>query len=344
MADPPQEKAIAWLVASFSVVTALIAAVGAAPGSVVDRVLKNDPIPIFVAFVLAIASVAVAVFAYASHDELRMHLTRISLFLFAAGILTLTYLLTASRIDQERPIVRGSLKVGSGMTLEVTAKASGLKADDQVYVYAWGRRVTTIDAQGEPESFERDLLYTSQTGPDRAGVVDLSFEVPIPVGRYTAIGVSPALNGAPQPCDVTLEPTPPARNQGCLVIRVPYTSPRPILSGRLTSNDSHITVLHVDIAADTLGAGQTVLVRAVGIKTGRKLPIPLYNAVIGPNGTGQVNTSLEVPVDQRVSVVCVEAAPLGLVVRAPRPLSQPGALPCPPRISSVSARMRIPVQ
>jgi hypothetical protein len=350
MADPPkqpeqpEQKAVAWLIASFSLVTALLAAVGAAPGSVVDRVLKNESDGMFLAFTLAILAIVVAVLAYAV-GSIRRPLIWISLGFFTTGIVLLTYLLIASRIDLERPIVRGSLKLtSSGMTLEVTAKASGLKAGDEVFVYAWGRQVTSLNTLGEPETFERELVYTSQTGPDRAGVVDLSFEVPIPVGRYTAIGVSPALNEAPEPCDVTLEPTSPAEQQGCLVIRVPATSPRPSLSGRLTTETGTTSVLHVDVSDATVGVGQTLLVRAVAVSVHRERPLPMYQVVVGPNANGQISASFEVPVHPRATVVCVEAAPLGLVVRSPQANPRPGPLACPPKISSVSSRIRMPVR
>ena len=57
-------KAAAFLVTGFTIVAALIAAVGASPGTVVDRTLKNEPIGKWVAFGSVIVSIALAAAAY----------------------------------------------------------------------------------------------------------------------------------------------------------------------------------------------------------------------------------------------------------------------------------------
>jgi len=338
-------------------VTALISAFGAAPGTVVDRTLNNHPVGMLVAFLAAAASIGFALAAYVWNRH-RLGLVQLSLAMFVIGIVLLVYLFTDSRIAKESPTARAALKSG-GSALEVTAKAAGLTSDQQMFVYAYGLRVEEVDADGAPTRFARELLYTSQTGPDKGGAVDLTFEVPVPVGRYYSVGVAPSLDETRSLCSqdelrFQAVDTPPSdmafgppgeRKPACLVIRIPAVSPRPQLFGTLKSTDGQTTDLSVRVKAATVGVGQTVLVRVRGIGKELGRPRALYTARLGPDGAGVVDGTIDLQVsDPRVAVICVEAAPLGLIVRPPRQDAEPGTLACPQRISSLSTVMRIPIQ
>jgi hypothetical protein len=271
-------------------------------------------------------------------------------------MLLLVYLFTDSRIAVESPTVRAALK-SNGLSLEVTAKAAGLHAEEQMFVYAYGLRVTEVDSSGLPTQFVRELFYTSQTGPDKAGAIDLTFEVPVPVGRYYSIGVAPSLEETRSLCsrdELSFAPPesvgaaspPPAeeRKAACLVILVPPTSSKPQLFGTLVSPDGETHNLQVELKATNVGVGQTVLVRVTGLGRELSKPLPMYNAVLGPDATGAIEGSISLPVDGRLDVVCVQAAPLGLVVRPPRADVDPARLACPQRISSLSTIVRIPIR
>jgi hypothetical protein len=365
--DAGDNKAIAFLVTGFTVVTALVAAVGASPGTVVDRALKNEPVGMTISFGLVILSIGLAVAAY-NWPKHRVGLVAVSLLLFSGGLLLLAYLLTAARIEKESPTIRASLKIGSGITVEATAKAAGLKADDQMFVYVWGLRVVAVDDLGEPTKFATELLYTSRTGPDRGGAVDLAFEIPLPLGRYFSVGIVPisakrgqelSLVEAEQSCPKsqlelltaasTAEGTPsPSSGKACLVMRVPPVSPRPQIIADIKAGDLGTHTLSVRVKAFSEATGQPVLVRVVGlgpgIASGHQHRIGLYNALLGTDASGSIDESFEIPVDPRVTVVCLEAAPLNVVARPSKDFTGTGPLACPTRVSSLSSVVRIPLR
>jgi hypothetical protein len=97
------------------------------------------------------------------------------------------------------------------------------------------------------------------------------------------------------------------------------------------------------VEAASLGVGQRLLVHVMGLGTNVNHPIPMYHAVLGPDAAGTIEGAIELRVSPLVSVVCVQAAPLGLVVRSATYDPHPPKLACPERINSLSTTLRIPV-
>lgn len=131
----------------------------------------------------------------------RVVLILLSVILFAAGSLVLTWYHATATQTQQRPTVTASL-VGQGDNTVVTTAvaAEGMKPDQYLVVLVQGlnsRRYLELDraqfAQDSPEVepglFFKQRIYIGRIGPNTAGEVDSSIDVQLNGELYDQIAV-----------------------------------------------------------------------------------------------------------------------------------------------------------
>lgn len=96
--------------------------------------------------------------------------------------------------SSDRPRLSASWKVSDRLPLELTgsAKASGVKADEQLQVAVLG---------AEPGASKGERIYYSKTGPDADGVAEQPFQVFVDTERYERVLVTANLGDQPATCE-----------------------------------------------------------------------------------------------------------------------------------------------
>jgi len=347
-----QEKGITWLVGAVTLVTAIYALFGTGAGAPVDRMFRHLPLWAFVGFALLIVGIGFGVWAYMVRSETsRMVLMAIGLVLVVVGLGTLTAGPTRVSATTEVPSVRATLKREGGLTIEATAKAAGLKTQDRLFVAVSGLVPRVTDARRLV--YTRELLYRSQTGPDRAGLAELSFTVPLPPARYESIGVTAQVNGVEADCrfDAVVRPPPTGvirastegiggNLRGCLLLRVPPVGQRPQVFATVSGSGEERTV-SIEVVGQNLQAADGIEVRVRGLRDSRGRL--LYHSELGPDASGGVSGSIKVALPTNISSVCVEAESLIVASSQPAPRLARAKGGCPTRSGPFVAWVNLPL-
>jgi hypothetical protein len=327
--DDGLDRQATWLAGSFATITAILAALGAVNGGM-ERMLRNYKTLALVAFLFTVSAIPLAVLALGERRRRQRFLLILSVFVFAVGLVTVTYTAVITPSVEERPSIVATLKnEGGGPVVEVTIKASSVKATAHVYTVIQG----LVEQQSGPTTtyHPRDL-YRSRTGPDAAGVVDLSLHVPLAAGSYDDVAVSAWVGEAPQPC--TLDKV----IDGCVTLRMPQAVARPQLSASWQKAGTPGQTLTVRIKARDIRADRAVSLRVIAASA-HAVKKSLYFSFLAPDPNGTVDSTAEIPVSAHFDRVCVATATLTL--QAPSERKAPG---CPPTAttSTVWALLAVP--
>ena len=220
---------------------------------------------------------------------------------------------TLKPIAPERATVRANLKTESSFSLEGSAKVAGLRSDQDLLVYVWGQALIKDKSTGESK-YIRELVYRSQTGPDRGGLAELSFQVPLTSGRYRTIGIAASIDEEPQACDFRIIQEVPtsgqraARNpRGCLLVRVPELPRRPAVFATVSDGTEGGKTLRAEVEAHGLRPSDRVTVLVRGFGAAATSGTTLYSSTLGPNRDGTAQGSLELAIDAEFRLICVES-------------------------------------
>ena len=222
-------KAAAWLAAGFATLTAAFTALGAVGGGL-ERMLLNYFPAALVALIGTIGGVLLAVAAYLAKDEKgKRRRLRWALVLFSIGVVTGIVAAARTPSTREQPFIAAKLSVGTDgapWVLEATVKAAGMRSHEKVKVVVDG-----LDGYQPVEPGGR--LYTGEVGPDRGGLVDLTFTVPVPINTFEQIGVAAGVGNLRDKCfeeeeepgaaPATPSPEEEAPEKACVVLVVPPT-------------------------------------------------------------------------------------------------------------------------
>ncbi len=344
--ENPKDKALAWLVGGFSLVTALLTTLSGTSGSLVDRLQRSHPLILFFCFAGLILAIALALMSYLLDNWVKDLMRWLGLVLFFVALLSLVLIATIQPIAPERATVRAAVTQGSGLTLEASAKASGLRSGQDVVVEVYGLVLTGRDEDGQAV-YTPELFYKSRTGPDRGGNVDLGFQVPIPSGRYNTLGIAASVDEDPGPCDFSVIRglAEELEQKGCVLLRLPPLARRPDVSATL-SDVSGTRMLSAEVNGQGLRAEEHVVVRVLGFSWKPDRVITLYRASLGPNDDGTVTGKLEVPLPRHLATVCVEATARVAIPPATNETPDSSPLPhrCPRRKSPLTGWARVPIR
>ena len=149
-----------------------------------------------------------------------------SAFILVVGLLLLTIPVLVVYAAKQTPYIDAKLKTAAGRILEVTVKARGVAVGDLVQVRV--DRLRYIEAERKwKETPEGQSLYRTTVGPDPNGTVDLSLELPLPVGDYSTIGVQAKIGITRWSCDLEQRGPEAYLTPGCALLRVPEEPRRP---------------------------------------------------------------------------------------------------------------------
>ncbi|HEX2051597.1 MAG TPA: hypothetical protein VHJ34_13345 [Actinomycetota bacterium] len=307
-ADPPQagqppdddrsaalEKTSDWLIGSFSIVAAVLAALGLSNAASLERLYLNNPIAAPLGFMLVVTAIVAALiasrgFLQRRHTKARITLILASIAFFGGGLVVLTYHAARTPSERLRPRVAAHLDI-EGKRLVGTVEASSVKSKETFIVQVRGF--------GPDQPRDGDPLYWSRTGSNTNGVVEIPIEVPLAVGTYNWIVVHGQVGEAKESAC-----TPKVLESGCVSVRIPELPNGPRVSAAWA--DTAKPVLIAKVSSGTLEPNGRMAVRVLGESAGGRSR-QVYSASVPPDEFGAIENELRVPVDRSFSAVCLAA-------------------------------------
>jgi hypothetical protein len=204
----------------------LAAAIGASTGELA-RLFRNHPAGIVTAMILAIVAVACSLFAsvlgktITRKDFWRVGLLVIGVVAFSSSLLAIV-LTQAAAVQQQvdRPIITATWKKLDGLfVLEVTTKASGVKAGQQMKTEVYGSFANPVTQ--ESSQFSR---YYGSTGPDPEGRAEQNVQVVLPKD-ISGITVVSVVGGKLEGCPRSDSPTGENAKVACVHLSAPDQGP-----------------------------------------------------------------------------------------------------------------------
>jgi hypothetical protein len=241
--------------------------------------------------------------------------------------------------EDEFPSIAAGFKSGERPALTVSIKGAGLTSTEDLDVHIEG--ASGRDPKVEPIV---QRLYTTRLGPSPSGHVDSSVEVPMTPGTYDRIIIKAWVNQAPK-CKPFVE-VETASEPGCLVVLVPSLANRPQLTATWGDASSQHEVLAVKLTGRDLRVDKSIALNVVGtLRKGNQRQRTLAQSVLVPNSVGALESSWRIPVAQDFSQVCIAAITVA-PPDSPRDFRKLADLGCPPtaREATVWTSLRVPTR
>ncbi|MEK6327291.1 MAG: hypothetical protein AABM66_07175 [Actinomycetota bacterium] len=151
-------------------------------GGEVERILRNFLPEFLIAFFLVLLAAVIGSLLPALQDVLSAGVRLILLFvgsvLLLAGLVWLADLAARSGTENERPQISTILeRKNQRSVLSAEVSGAGLKATEHL----------VVTVTGQTAASEGRLLYGARVGPDVDGDVTHSLQIPLRIGRYSAI-------------------------------------------------------------------------------------------------------------------------------------------------------------
>ncbi len=335
----------AFLAGAFTLVASALAVLSLSDGDV-ERAVVNYPGVTVTAFVAIVAAVCLGS-AMSLLDKRRAQGTVAVLGLgsLAVGLGLLAGAAVNGRSSKDRPRISVHLERGpEGLRVKGTVLAEGLRADEHVLVRVVGISTRLVLAEGhvgprrgdeafvacaddEPDAefanaaqkaptCWRQLGYTSRTGAQTDGKVEIAIDTPLAAGYYERVDVEAQLiqhddgkiKDLREPrCDKT------DGKFGCVTLMVAPSPPRPELDARWKLPATSPPVLSVTTAMTGLTADDRVVLSVRRLLPNRRWA-RVYGASWTPNAAGELKQELTLPVATRGRPICViaRAVPAGV--------------------------------
>ena len=190
----------------------------------VGRMARNHPWATFASFgcaALAVFLGAVAAFALREGSNEERGVLYAGLGVLGVGLAFTVYAGVATWGDRPQPSVVVTPKRGSVVALSV--RGSGLRARDHLVVEV-EQLLRSTDERGQLTWKAGQVLYGASLGPDGAGNVDETVEIPLPAGDFDDIGARAWVGSEPKECYGDGNTT------GCVRVHVPRPLERPQLA------------------------------------------------------------------------------------------------------------------
>jgi hypothetical protein len=191
----------AWLIGGVAFLTAVLTAIGADAANV-DRVRVNYAGWFTAAILAVILAILLGVlYPVIKSDRRRKWAVLGGVVLLGAAIVGITYMTTTSLSAKSRPRMIAKLeRADSGDNVTGSVTAAGLKSSEHIAVRVIG--ISTREnpselhvghARGGETPADRQVLYSSRTGPDSGGATTVEFAVPVGSGLYERLDVEAEL-------------------------------------------------------------------------------------------------------------------------------------------------------
>lgn len=282
-----------FLLAALPALGAVLTAL-AITGNLVGQMARNHPWATFAAFgcaALAVFLGAVAAFALHEGSAAERRVLYAGLVVLGAGLLLTVYTGVSAWGDRPQPSITITPKRGALVT--VTVRASGLRSRDHLVVL-----VEQLSRAGTPGQ----ELYGASLGPDAAGDVEETIDVPLPSGDFDDIGARAWVGDEPRDCYRSETST------GCVRVHVSRTQERPQLA---VDWETFVRAprLLIRLKAHNLPQRPTrsMTLRVYGLSPAQPVHV-LAEWSLAPDAEGSFDRRLSVVVGHAFSDVCVVAS------------------------------------
>ena len=276
-----ENKTAAFLLASLTLLTTLLGALGIASGAIGDMI-RNHQLWSGAAFILTVIAIIFGAIAltYGPPDESEKQnrLLRKGCVVLAGGLICAVIAGVLTWGDRAQPSVSGVVSRGQeGFNLELRLQQSSLKAKDHVIV-----SVDPLVRSKEPGHLvlAGDSLYGASIGPNRSGEIDRTINISLPPRGFTDLGVKAWIGDEPGDCFRSRTNT-----TGCMTLEVPRLSEKPQLHAKWVKGSPTSEIL-IELTARNI-AGSSVRLAAVGT-TPRGKRRELSVSASRPRWTGHV--------------------------------------------------------
>ena len=287
------QGAARFLLAALPALGALLTAL-AITGDLVGRMARNHPWATFAAVgcaALAVFLGAVAAFGLKAGSDAERRVLYLGLVVLGGGLVVTVYAGVRTWGDRPQPSITITPKRGALVT--VTVHASGLRSRDHLVV-----RVEQLSSAGTAGQ----ELYGASLGPNAAGDVEESVDVPLPAGDFDDIGARAWVGDEPKDCYRHETST------GCVRVHVSRTQERPQLAVDWETFVRAPRVL-IRLKAHNLSQrpSRPMTLRVYGVAAGQP-PRALAEWSLAPDVDGSFDRRLSVVVGHAFSDVCIVAS------------------------------------
>jgi hypothetical protein len=320
----PENSGAAFLVKSFTLITAVLAILGVS-GGVTGRMVRNEA----ALTAIAVGATGLAVLMGVISGLLKNNPGRQWRFL-AAGLI-LFAIATGATIAAcvgvwgDRPAPNVAVSVNStsrGDLLRLAVKDSGLKSGDRLSLAVWpltGQSSTEVVAGDQSSSAEYSYsagpipLYEDVLGPDAEGNVEASPHALLPLGHPPQVVVDASVGKSdPSDCNAT------ESQAGCVILNL-GNSGEPQLRASWKSGHPR-PILKLAISAQELGPAP---LHALVVGSSPKVTRRLAAGILAPGPAGAVSQTMDVPVPTKLGQVCAAISSVPIASCPPREVKQP---------------------
>jgi hypothetical protein len=217
------KSAASFLLAALPALGALLTAL-AISGDLIGRMARNHPLASFGAFgcaVLAVFLGSVAAFALRQDSREERGVLYTGIAVLGAALVFGVYAGVKTWGDRTQPSI--TVTPRSGSLVAVTVRGVGLKSSDHLVVEV-EQLLRITDQQGKPAWEPGQPLYGASLGPNTAGEINHTVNLPLPAGDFDDLGARAWFGDEPRPCYTRGNTT------GCVRVHIPRPQERPQLS------------------------------------------------------------------------------------------------------------------
>ena len=319
------QGAARFLLAALPALGALLTAL-AITGDLVGRMARDHPWAAFGAFgcaALAVFLGAVAAFCLRESSSGERHVLYLGLVVLGAGLVFTVYAGVTTWGDRPQPSV--TLTPRHGPLVGVTVHGTGLRSSDHLVVEV-EQLLRAPDEHGQLTWKPGQPLYSASLGPDGAGDVTQTVDVPLPAGDFDDVGARVWVGNEPKDCYADRNTT------GCVRVHIPRPEERPQLA---VDWETFVRAPRVLIRLKARNLPQrpsrSMTLRVYGIAPGQPVR-PLAEWFLAPDADGVFDRHLSVVVGHAFTDVCVVAS---ITTRAP-------ACPAPFEDGTVWTQLAVP--
>lgn len=293
--------AAGFLLAALPALGALLTAL-AITGDIIGRMARNHPLASFGAFgcaALAVFLGAVAAFGLRKGSKEERGVLYLGIVVLGAALVFGVFAGVKTWGDRAQPSITVTPK--SGSLVAVSVRGIGLKSSDHLVVEV-EQLLRVTGKQGNLTWKSGQPLYGASLGPNTAGEINHTVNLPIPAGDFDDLGVRAWVGNEPRPCYTRGNTT------GCVRVHIPRPQERPQLSV-VWETFVRAPRLLVRLKARNLPQrpARSMTLRVYGIAPGQ----PRRNLAewsLAPDADGEFDRRLAVVVGHAYSDVCVVAS------------------------------------
>jgi hypothetical protein len=298
----------------------------AVTGDLVGRMARNHPGATFGAFGCAAAAVflgSVAAFVLQQGSNAERQVLYGGIAVLGAALVFGVYAGVRTWGDRTQPSITVTPK--SGSVVSVSVRGGGLRASDHLIVEV-EQLLRVTNERGLRTWTPGQPLYGASLGPDDAGEIKQTVDVPLPAGDFDDLGARAWVGEEPRPCYAKGNTT------GCVRVHIPRPPERPQLA---VDWETFVRAprLLVRLKARNLPQrpSRSMALRVYGLATGQP-PRNLAEWMLAPDANGVFDRRLSLVVGRAFSDVCIVAS---ITRREPK---------CPPAVEdgTVWSRLAVP--